>query len=104
MIVLSRFSVNMYTYSGVNVAVLNDVCKLVYYYMKQNATCDCCQQYWNVNYLYILGLPTLGIGPLQPLAISEINIGQGNGPVNIRQDYTNIKLHGLCDSVLTTYK
>lgn len=63
----------MYTYSGVNVAVLNDVCKLVYYYMKQNATCDCCQQYWNVNYLYILGLPTLGIGPLQPLAISEID-------------------------------
>ncbi|KAI5638763.1 hypothetical protein NE865_08647 [Phthorimaea operculella] len=50
------------------------------------------------------GIPSLSVPPLEPLLVSSINIESGAGPVVITQNYRNIKLHGLTDSVLTTYK
>ncbi|KAJ2937935.1 hypothetical protein O0L34_g14208 [Tuta absoluta] len=50
------------------------------------------------------GIPSLSVPPLEPLQVSSINIESGAGPVVIAQNYKNIKLHGLTDSVLTTYK
>ncbi|XP_049879586.1 protein takeout-like [Pectinophora gossypiella] len=50
------------------------------------------------------GIPLLSVPPLEPLQVSVINIDSGAGPVTITQNYRNIKLHGLTDSVLTFYK
>ncbi|XP_045503220.1 protein takeout-like [Colias croceus] len=50
------------------------------------------------------GIPTLSVPPLEPLAVSGMNIEAGAGPVTITQNYKNIRLHGLTDSVLTSYK
>lgn len=51
-----------------------------------------------------VGIPSLGVPALEPLLVSSIDIGAGAGPVVIMQNYRRIKLHGLTDSVLTTYK
>ncbi|KAJ0173352.1 hypothetical protein K1T71_011528 [Dendrolimus kikuchii] len=45
-----------------------------------------------------------GIAIQEPLFVSGINIESGAGPVVITQNYKNIKLYGLTDSVLTSYK
>ncbi|XP_053616904.1 protein takeout isoform X1 [Plodia interpunctella] len=50
------------------------------------------------------GIPSLGVPPMEPLHVAGINISSGAGPVVISQNYRNIKLHGLTDSLLTTYK
>ncbi|KAL4705870.1 hypothetical protein ACJJTC_019305 [Scirpophaga incertulas] len=50
------------------------------------------------------GVPSLSVPRMEPLHVASINIDSGAGPVVITQDYKNIKLHGLTDSVLTTYK
>ncbi|CAG9558885.1 unnamed protein product [Danaus chrysippus] len=50
------------------------------------------------------GIPALSVPPLEPLFVSGMNIESGAGPVTITQNYRNIKLHGLTDSILTTYK
>ncbi|CAG9791151.1 unnamed protein product [Diatraea saccharalis] len=51
-----------------------------------------------------LGVPSLSVPPMEPLHVSTINIDSGAGPVVITQNYKNIKLHGLTDTILTTYK
>lgn len=50
------------------------------------------------------GIASLAIPQMEPLLIAAINIDSGAGPVTITQNYKKIKLHGLTDSVLTTYK
>ncbi|RVE44080.1 hypothetical protein evm_011273 [Chilo suppressalis] len=51
-----------------------------------------------------LGVPSLSVPSMEPLHVSAINIDSGAGPVVITQNYKNIKLHGLTDTILTTYK
>ncbi|XP_072934105.1 protein takeout [Epargyreus clarus] len=50
------------------------------------------------------GIPDLSVPPLEPLRVSGMNIESGAGPVTITQNYRNIQLHGLTDSILTSYK
>lgn len=50
------------------------------------------------------GIPNLSVPPLEPLQVAAINIDSGAGPVTITQNYRNIKIHGLPDSVVTSYK
>lgn len=50
------------------------------------------------------GIPSLAVPALEPLLVSGMNIDAGVGPVTITQNYRAIKLHGLTDSVITTYK
>ncbi|KAG6457843.1 hypothetical protein O3G_MSEX010520 [Manduca sexta] len=50
------------------------------------------------------GISSLSVPQMEPLHVSGINIESGAGPVVITQNYKNIKLHGLTDSILTTYK
>ncbi|XP_075984019.1 juvenile hormone binding protein 12 [Anticarsia gemmatalis] len=50
------------------------------------------------------GIPSLSVPQMEPLHVSGINIESGAGPVVITQNYRNIALHGLTDSVLTSYK
>ncbi|CAH0595031.1 unnamed protein product [Chrysodeixis includens] len=50
------------------------------------------------------GIASLAVPQMEPLLVSSINIDSGAGPVVITQNYRNIKLHGLTDSVLTSYK
>ncbi|XP_034827661.1 protein takeout-like [Maniola hyperantus] len=50
------------------------------------------------------GIPLLSVPPLEPLLVSGMNIESGAGPVVITQIYKAIKIHGLTDSILTTYK
>nr|XP_026501367.1 protein takeout-like [Vanessa tameamea] len=50
------------------------------------------------------GIPALKVPALEPLLVSGMDIDSGSGPVVISQNYRRIKLHGLTDSILTTYK
>ncbi|CAB3245552.1 unnamed protein product [Arctia plantaginis] len=50
------------------------------------------------------GIQSLSVPQLEPLLVNAINVDSGSGPVVITQDYRNIKLYGLTDSVLTSYK
>ncbi|XP_063832850.1 protein takeout [Ostrinia nubilalis] len=50
------------------------------------------------------GIPSLSVPRMEPLHVAAINIDSGAGPVVITQNYKNIKLHGLTNSKLTTYK
>ncbi|XP_047522660.1 protein takeout [Pieris napi] len=50
------------------------------------------------------GVSELAVPPLEPLAVSGMNIEAGAGPVVIAQNYKNIQLHGLTDTVVTNYK
>lgn len=50
------------------------------------------------------GIPSLSVPQMEPLFVTGINIDSGAGPVVITQNYKNIKLYGLTDSVLTSYK
>ncbi|KAM3957869.1 protein takeout [Aphomia sociella] len=50
------------------------------------------------------GIPSLSVPSMEPLKVSGINIESGAGPVVITQNYKNIKLYGLTDTILTTYK
>ncbi|GBP20736.1 Protein takeout [Eumeta japonica] len=50
------------------------------------------------------GIPSLSVPPMEPLLVSSVEIKSGGGPVLVTQSYRDIKLHGLTDSTLTTYK
>jgi hypothetical protein len=52
----------------------------------------------------IPGVPALSVPQMEPLHVTAINIESGAGPVVIAQNYRNIRLHGLTDTILTTYK
>ncbi|XP_045467270.1 protein takeout-like [Harmonia axyridis] len=44
--------------------------------------------------------PELGLASLDPLLIPALTIGAGSGPVNVAQNFKNIKLHGLTKSIV----
>ena len=50
------------------------------------------------------GAPEVGIKSLEPLEITALTIGEGTGPVNVQQNFRNIKLHGLTKSKVLNYK
>ncbi|XP_037974549.2 protein takeout [Plutella xylostella] len=50
------------------------------------------------------GIPSLSVPPLEPLLVSSMRVQSGAGPVSLTQSYSRVQLHGLTDSVLTTYK
>ncbi|XP_038110659.1 protein takeout [Culex quinquefasciatus] len=51
------------------------------------------------------GIPEFGILPINPLAISALSIQQGaSSPINLKQDFKNLKLTHLADSVVTRSK
>ncbi|XP_070164839.1 take-out-like carrier protein [Polyergus mexicanus] len=41
------------------------------------------------------GLKSFKILPLEPLAVSSMKIGESQGAVSLKQEYRNVKLHGL---------
>lgn len=42
----------------------------------------------------------IGLPPMEPLPIPALIIGEGKGPVNVQQNFKNVKLHGLTDSTV----
>ncbi|XP_044764566.1 circadian clock-controlled protein daywake-like [Coccinella septempunctata] len=44
--------------------------------------------------------PEVGLTSLDPLLIPALTIGAGSGPVNVAQNFKNIKLHGLTGSIV----
>ncbi|GLG92890.1 Uncharacterized protein GBIM_00439, partial [Gryllus bimaculatus] len=46
------------------------------------------------------GIPSLGIASIDPLQLSALEIGQGQGPISVNQKFTNIKVLGLSKAVL----
>ncbi|XP_041972265.1 protein takeout-like [Aricia agestis] len=50
------------------------------------------------------GVPSLSVPALEPLRLAALAVQAGAGPVVIRQEYRDIRLHGLTDSQLLTYK
>lgn len=51
----------------------------------------------------ILGVPELGLKPLDPLDISSLTIEEGTGPVNVKQNFKNVKLYGISTTKVTKY-
>jgi hypothetical protein len=54
--------------------------------------------------LYFPGAPELGLDSFEPLLISSLIIGEGSGPVNVQQNFKNVKLHGLTGSIVSKHK
>lgn len=51
------------------------------------------------------GVPEFGILPINPLSVSALTIQQGaSSPINLKQDFKNLKLAYLADSVVTKTK
>jgi hypothetical protein len=50
------------------------------------------------------GAPELGLDSFEPLLISSLIIGEGSGPVNVQQNFKNVKLHGLTGSIVSKHK
>lgn len=50
-----------------------------------------------------LGAQEIGLKPLDPLDISSLRIGEGSGPVNVAQNFRNVKLHGISTTKVTKY-
>ncbi|RZB40295.1 uncharacterized protein BDFB_013164 [Asbolus verrucosus] len=50
------------------------------------------------------GAPELGLDSFEPLLISELVIGEGSGPVNVQQNFKNVRLHGLTGSKVLGHK
>lgn len=48
---------------------------------------------------FFLGLKSLKILPLEPLAVDRMSIGGTTGVVALKQEYKNIKLHGLTKGI-----
>lgn len=45
--------------------------------------------------VFCLGIPSLSVAPIDPLEISRLHIGQGNGPVAIELTFNNLKIYGF---------
>jgi len=45
----------------------------------------------------VLGERSLGIGPLDPLKVSALHIGQGSGPVAVELDFNDLDFKGVSD-------
>ncbi|XP_012250922.2 protein takeout-like [Athalia rosae] len=50
------------------------------------------------------GLKSFKIPPIEPLAVSSVKIGESNSPVALKQEYHNIKLHGLTNLEVKDYR
>lgn len=51
------------------------------------------------------GVPEFGILPISPLSVSALSIQQGaSSPINLKQEFKNVKLAHLTDSVVTRTK
>ncbi|XP_047098153.1 protein takeout-like [Schistocerca piceifrons] len=48
------------------------------------------------------GAPSLGVLPIDPLAISALSIGRGSGPVDVSLDFKDLTIHGLSSAVIET--
>lgn len=44
------------------------------------------------------------MNPLDPMDISTLVIGEGTGPVNVRQNFKNVKMYGLVKSKMLRYQ
>lgn len=51
--------------------------------------------------MYHIGRRDLGLVPIDPLQVDEVNIEQGtNSPVNIDLKFRDLKCHGLSNAVI----
>ncbi|XP_060533011.1 protein takeout-like [Cylas formicarius] len=48
--------------------------------------------------------PELKLDSFDPLDINELYIGEGKGAVNLVQHFTNVKLHGLTNAIVKSFK
>lgn len=53
-----------------------------------------------------LGVPSLGLIPIDPLIISQLDIDQGssNGPLNIKLHFKNLHIHNIGAIKVTSMK
>lgn len=45
--------------------------------------------------MFFKGIPEIGLAPIDPLYVPELNIVQGSGPVNIKMYLKNINFIGF---------
>jgi hypothetical protein len=55
--------------------------------------------------LLLLGIPSLNVGPLEPMNVKEIKIDQGgHGPVTVKLQFNNLKIYGIPESSIASFK
>jgi len=56
--------------------------------------------------LYFLGIPSLGLIPIDPLIISQMDINQGvsNGPLDIKLSFKDLYIHNIGSIKITSMK
>lgn len=55
--------------------------------------------------MFTVGIPSLGVLPLEPLVVNDITIDPGSdGPVTLKLHFTNLKMYGVPDSKLIEYR
>jgi hypothetical protein len=51
------------------------------------------------------GIPSLNVGPLEPMNVKEVRIDQGgHGPVSVKLQFSNLKIYGVPESSITSFK
>ena len=58
----------------------------------------------NLGFTLDLGLPSLGLLPLEPLAIKQFSIGQGKGAISLAMTFRNANIHGITDVKISGQK
>jgi hypothetical protein len=55
--------------------------------------------------LFVSGIPSLNVGPLEPMNVKEIKIDQGgHGPVTVKLQFNNLKIYGIPESSISSFK
>jgi hypothetical protein len=49
----------------------------------------------NYSHNFVTGIPTVGIPPMEPLQVSEVDIGNGHGSVRLELTLRDVKMKGL---------
>lgn len=53
------------------------------------------------NYIFYLGVPSLGLIKIDPLRIIQLKIDQGTGPVSINMTFNDLDIYNLKSTVIS---
>lgn len=55
-------------------------------------------------FLIFAGVPDIKYPQIEPLNVPSLIIGEGTGPVNVKQHFTDLNIHGLVGSKVISFK
>lgn len=57
-----------------------------------------------IKIVFILGIPELGIGDVEPVLIDEINLALGSGPNGYRATFRDIEAYGVSNLTINSVR